>query len=150
MEKLQLLSLDSNRLRTLPGGSYGLLGEYYFTPEVVGDFPDFETLTDRADLVRVDPVVAFPQELENFAGLPGLNDWFAVRWSGQIFIEATGDVTFYVTSDDGTRLYIDNKPLIDNSGVHNMTEASKKIVLRKAGTTCVWSTSRTLVVLGSC
>ena len=153
LKNLGLLSLDGNRLWTLPGqlaidldpfsslggslfgtlptGSYGLLGEYYFMPEVIGGFPDFDALTDRADLVRVDPVVAFPQTLENFAGVAGLEDGFAVRWSGQIFIETTGDVTFYVTSDDGARLYIDNKPLplIDNGGIHNMTEVSQKVVL---------------------
>jgi len=117
---------------------------------MTGDFPDFEALTDRADLVRVDPVVVFPQGDADFAGVAGLDDWFAVRWTGQISSRRPATVTFYVTSDDGSRLYIDNKLLVDNGGVHNMTEASKKVVCLAAGTTCGWSTSRTWVERASC
>ena len=44
----------------------------------------------------------------NPPNLPNIgNDNFAVRWRGMVNIPASGSWTFYVTSDDGIRLWID-------------------------------------------
>jgi hypothetical protein len=40
-------------------------------------------------------------------GFTGLWDNFVVTWSGDIYIPATGDYSFYIVSDDGVRLTID-------------------------------------------
>jgi len=40
-------------------------------------------------------------------------DNFSVRWTGKIQPRTTGTYTFYITSDNGRRLYIDNKLIID-------------------------------------
>jgi len=40
-------------------------------------------------------------------------DNFSVRWSGKIQPRTTGTYTFYITSDNGRRLYINNKLIID-------------------------------------
>ena len=41
-------------------------------------------------------------------------DNFSARWSNTILVPTSGDYTFYITSDDGQRLYIDNALVIDN------------------------------------
>ena len=52
-----------------------------------------------------------------------------VVWSGFINISIGGDYTFYLSSDDGTKLFIDDNLLIDNDGAHSNNEISGKIKL---------------------
>lgn len=37
-----------------------------------------------------------------------------MRWTGQILAPETGDYTFYMTGDNGFRLWIDDQPVIDH------------------------------------
>lgn len=49
------------------------------------------------------------------AGPSGLGiDNFSARWSANIRIPSTGTYTFFASSDDGQRLYINNSLVIDN------------------------------------
>ena len=57
------------------------------------------------------------------------NDAFALRFTGNIQVPRSGSYTFSISSDDGSRLYIDGKELINNDGSHAMRERSKKIRL---------------------
>lgn len=41
-------------------------------------------------------------------------DNFSAKWTANIQVPATGTYTFYVTSDDGQRLYVNNSLVIDN------------------------------------
>ena len=43
---------------------------------------------------------------------------FSVVYEGKIYIPETGKTTFYLASDDGSRLEIDGETVIDNGGVH--------------------------------
>jgi hypothetical protein len=47
---------------------------------------------------------------------------FSVRWTGLILPEASGEYTFHTLSNDGVRLWIDDKPVIDNWTDHVATE----------------------------
>ncbi len=59
-------------------------------------------------------------------------DEFGVVYNGSILIEQDGEYTFYLISNDGTRLYIDNKLVTDNSGQHGADdEKMGKIYLTK-------------------
>jgi len=66
----------------------------------------------------------------------GINrDNFAAQWTGSIIIPETGNYTFSTRSDDGVRLWLDNKLIIenwtrhgaryDNSAVINLTEGER-------------------------
>ena len=43
---------------------------------------------------------------------------FSVRWTGYLNVGEDGDYSFALTCDDGATLTIDNRLVIDNSGVH--------------------------------
>lgn len=80
---------------TLPQG-VGLTGRYY-------DGTNFTTFKSK----RVDPVVQF----ESSSGAPALDinvDAFSVRWEGKIRPRYTGTYTFYLTHDNGGRLWVNN------------------------------------------
>ena len=46
------------------------------------------------------------------------DDHYAVKLEGQIQVEQSGRYTFYLTSDDGSKLYVDGTELVDNDGEH--------------------------------
>ncbi|KAJ9436984.1 hypothetical protein DIPPA_03422 [Diplonema papillatum] len=43
---------------------------------------------------------------------------FASRHFGHLKIDEAGDYTFYISSDDGSRLFIDGSLIVDNGGLH--------------------------------
>jgi hypothetical protein len=73
----------------------------------------------------------FPSiENNKFAGSPFISDFLA-QFSGNIFVPLTGTWTFFLTSDDGSRLYIDGSQVVDNDGFHGMVEVSASVVLSR-------------------
>ena len=60
-----------------------------------------------------------------------LQDQFGIRFDGFVDIPETAIYTFYLGSDDGSRLFIDQQPLIDNDGLHGEIEKAKQIYLEK-------------------
>ncbi|MEM6471893.1 MAG: PA14 domain-containing protein [Planctomycetota bacterium] len=103
----------------------GLLGEYF-------------NETDLSGLAgtRVDATVDF-QESDFGDGPSGLDDDasvtpddnFSERWTGFVRIDEPGDWTFYTTSNDGVRLWVNEQQLIDNWDQHAATEDSQTINL---------------------
>jgi len=61
-----------------------------------------------------------------------MSDHFYVRWTGVLRVPKDGKYTFYTESDDGSRLWIGDKKVVDNGGLHGMEEKSGEIEL-KAG-----------------
>ncbi|RPI48285.1 MAG: hypothetical protein EHM55_25825, partial [Acidobacteria bacterium] len=111
-----------------PEQDAGLLGEYFYLggfAQVV-NFPDYDSL--NPDLVRVDSQVNFPNTGGAFPGV-GDSDVFAARWTGQIRIDTAGVHKFFLSSDDGSRLYIDDQLVVNNGGLHGFIEASGSIEL---------------------
>lgn len=56
-------------------------------------------------------------------------DTFSVRWTGQIQAQYSENYTFYSVSDDGVRVWVDGKLIIDNWTLHAATENSGTISL---------------------
>ena len=57
---------------------------------------------------------------------------YGIIFSGYIMIAESDFYTFRLTSDDGSRLFIDGKRLIDNDGIHGFDpETSRRIKLSK-------------------
>jgi hypothetical protein len=87
---------------------HGLKGEY-FSMSAPG-------ARDFADLggVSLDPQINFPGLAATFESLTGRAEHTTARWTGMIEAPATGDYTFYGIGDNGFRLFIDGKPVIDH------------------------------------
>jgi len=56
---------------------------------------------------------------------------FAFRFTGFILVKETGTYTFYLSSDDGSQLFINDSRIIDNDGIHGSLEQSAKCVISK-------------------
>ena len=54
---------------------------------------------------------------------------YALVFKGDIFVPAKGAYQFYLGSDDGARLFIDSKPIIDNDGRHGLRYRSGQVAL---------------------
>lgn len=92
----------------------GLHAAYYQLDGPLSQLPD---LGARAPtLERTDPRIAFGEDLS--FNLPFEPDHFAARYTGAIEAPVDGSYTFGIGSDDGSRLFIDEKLLIDNDGLH--------------------------------
>ena len=68
--------------------------------------------------------------LSNFSLSPARTDrYFGFVYTGYIRIAQSGNYTFYTTSDDGSKLYINDKQIVDNDRVHAAQERSGSISL---------------------
>ncbi len=95
-------SIPSPALWTEDEASLGLDAEYFDNPDLAGE----------PVLTRIDPAVDFNWDTHSPAeGLPP--DSFSVRWTG--WLKPTQDVHGWigVSSDDGSRLWLDGKLVID-------------------------------------
>lgn len=63
----------------------------------------------------------------------GPADRFAAEYSGSFTVETAGTYTFYLTSDDGSRLSIDGQRIINHDGLHEAQTRTASITL-DAGT----------------
>ncbi len=91
-----------------PGAAHGLKGDYY-TQSAPGAF-DFGELK----ATTVDPNLDFNTLEERLQARTGQSDHATVRWTGRITPEKTGDHVFSMTGDNGFRLWIDGRPVIDH------------------------------------
>ena len=59
----------------------------------------------------------------------GKKDAFATKQTASINCPRNGTYTFFTKSDDGSRLYIDGKLVVNNDGLHGLSERSGRISL---------------------
>jgi hypothetical protein len=108
----------------------GLVAEFFNIGKPLEDLPTIPA-DRKPDLRRIDRQVNVEQTADVFPGT-NMADHFYVRWTGRIKIAQDGKFTFFTESDDGSRLWIDGKVVVDNGGLHAMEEKSGEIDL-KAG-----------------
>lgn len=111
---------DSNSLR----------GDIYYLNEGASSLPDFASLTPVGTIYT--RVLDIPQRSFT-SGFPGVTDrfeWFAIRYTGTFRVDQEGDYGFRLVSDDGSRLFIDGKKIIDDDGVHPPQSQSGSVYLQ--------------------
>ncbi len=91
-------------------GQPGLKGEYFNNDELRGD----------PALVRTDKQIDFHWGEASFVN-NGPVDHFSVRWTGYFVPRAEDDYKFYVSADDGVRLYVNDERVIDDWQRHGET-----------------------------
>jgi uncharacterized repeat protein (TIGR03806 family) len=105
-------------INALPNGS-GLRGDYFTSQD--------RTFTGAPTVSRVDPVVDF-----TWSGAPATGvsaDTFTTRWTGTVQPAASETYTFFTTSDDGVRLWVNNQLVIDRWVNQGATEWRGSIAL---------------------
>jgi hypothetical protein len=108
----------------------GLIAEFFNIGKPMEEFPTV-TVERKPDLRRIDRQINYEQTSDTFPGT-NMADHFYVRWTGKIKIPRDGKYTLFTESDDGSRLWIDGKVVVDNGGLHAMEEKSGDVDL-KAG-----------------
>ena len=98
----------------------GLRGHYYENQN--------RSLGGRTVLERVDPVIDFNWGLNSPHPLVR-PDFFTIRWRGKVIPLFDGEHTFYVTSDDGVRLWVADDLIIDDWEPHAALENAGTINL---------------------
>ena len=98
-----------------PGG--GVRGDYYRGM-------DFNNCVLR----RIDPQINFNWGDGEPDPSVGANN-FSARWTGEVEVAFTEKYTFYTNTDDGARLWVDGKQLINDWADHGATENSGTIDL---------------------
>ena len=88
--------------------------------------PDFDTLT-AIEVGRSATVSIAPRQAANN---------YAFRFSGTVSIPTAGDYTFFLTSDDGSRLLVNGVEVVNNDGLHGALQESSTLSL-SAGTQSV-------------
>jgi putative heme-binding domain-containing protein len=56
-------------------------------------------------------------------------DAFVLRFTGSLTVPRDGTYVFYTVSDDGSRLYLDGKLVVNNDGLHGMAEKKATVPL---------------------
>jgi hypothetical protein len=112
----------------LPGG---LRGVVYHIPET-DRLPNFRKLTPVGVVYTSSLNVPSSSFQQGFPGVTTRFEWFAIDYTGRFWIDKPGRYTFALASDDGSKLYIDDKKIVDNDGVHAIEEEIGHVSL-KAG-----------------
>lgn len=102
-------------------GQRGILVDFY---EPAADNVARETLATMSPKASgVVPTISL--------NVPHLNeaDRFALKFTGTLDVPRSGKYQFFLTSNDGSRLYIDDKQVIDNDGSHGMVEKKGNVKL---------------------
>lgn len=97
---------------------FALQGRVYYIPETSEQLPDFSRLRPVG---TISTTVLNIQPQSFTAGFPGVTDrfeWFAIDYTGRIMLPQAGTYAFRLTSDDGSKLFIDGELVVDNDGVH--------------------------------
>ena len=120
-------------------GLLNLRGSIYFLDDAAS-MPD-DLATRKVEGVIYADKLDVPERsfTEGFPGVTDRFEWFAVLYEGNFETPIAGTYGFRLNSDDGSRLFIDGKEVIDNDGVHGANEVSGSVDLTRGRHTMkVW------------
>jgi outer membrane protein OmpA-like peptidoglycan-associated protein len=92
---------------------------------------DFDSLPSTGSIYADKWDIPSRSFTEGFPGVTDRFEWFSLTYQGTIYIPATGRYGFRLSSDDGSQLFLDDSPVIDNDGVHAMRDKSAAVTLKQ-------------------
>ena len=102
-----------------PGVTYTI-----FQEERLSALPDFTNKKPKQSGVTMEFSTEVLDEISEVANT-------AVVFTAQLEVLTPGEYTFYTTSDDGSKLYVDNQLVVNNDGDHGVQEGSGSVSLSK-------------------
>ncbi len=112
--------LDSNHFYVPGKPEHGIIAEYF----------DNQDLKGQPKVTKTDKEINFNWHGQApLEGIPG--EHFSARWTSRILADETGDYSLDVACDDGARLYINGKLVINDWNSHAVTIDSYPIHLKK-------------------
>ncbi len=107
-------------------------GDVFIIEKTTTSLPkDFTKLNPIATLFVSEINVADRSWNNGFPELPEIFEWFAIEYKTIFRINQDGNYKFRLVSDDGSKLYIDQKLIVDNDGVHQFIAQSGSVKLAK-------------------
>ena len=99
---------------------HGLIGQVYVPGGPIQQMPDFDRLIPVYTFITPNLDVPVRDYTEGFPTpeMQSVVENFAIRFRGELAIDTPGRYTFGLYADDGAKLYIDGKLIVDNDGVH--------------------------------
>jgi hypothetical protein len=108
-----------------------LEGRVYFLPKGTHKLPDFSHMSP-AGILYTTMLNVWPQEFsEGFPNITDRFEWFGIAYSGKFWIEDGGEYRFSLLSDDGAKLKIDDRLVVDNDGLHGAIATSAAATLSR-------------------
>ena len=108
-----------------------LQGRIYKVSKFTKRLPRFDRL-NPIGTIYTKSLHVWPRSFDQ--GFPGITkrfEWFAIDYTGRIWIEESGAYRFSLLSDDGAKLTIDGQDVIDNDGLHPPESVSASAVLTR-------------------
>ena len=118
-------------VRSIPEGyAAGLDVFYYQFANALSGMPDFEAF-DPVATGLVD-AVSYPSTNSAWEGAPtNLVDRFGAVFEGALWVQETDVYRLSLSSDDGSRLFVDGNLALDHDGTHGMTEKKVELPLAR-------------------
>jgi hypothetical protein len=98
-----------------------LCGDVYEIPAGSSALPEFWKM-EPVGALYTDTLDVQPQHITGTIGIPGVTTrtaWFAIDYWGTFWVTRPGNYAFWMQSDDGSKLYIDEDTVINLDWVHN-------------------------------
>ena len=131
----------------IPG--HGLIGQVYVPGGEIIQMPNFVSLTPIYTFVTPNLDISVREFTRGFPTpeLQTVIENFAIRFRGELAVDTPGTYTFWLLSDDGSKLYINDDLVINNDGIHGITNSRGRKDLSK-NTHVSWNIGRNSVALG--
>jgi len=96
----------------------GLRGEIFYLHKGTSMLPDFARLKPAGVIWTTYLNVRPHHWRDGFPGITKRFEWFGINYAGRFWIGKPGLYKFALLSDDGSKLYIDDREIVDNDCQH--------------------------------
>lgn len=101
-----------------------IVSQLYQLPPETSRLPDFSTMNAIGDVCVSQLNIADRDFTHGFPGVSDIFEWFALDMRFKLNVTKAGNYQFFLNSDDGSILSIDNAVVVDNDGTHSQQEKS--------------------------
>jgi choice-of-anchor C domain-containing protein len=107
-----------------------LRGDIYFLESDTSRLPDFKQLRPVGTVYATELNITPRGFSTGFPGVTNRFEWFGIVYNGAFLIDRAGPYQFRVTSDDGAKVFIDGRLVVDNDGLHAPATRVGSVVLQ--------------------